>query len=307
MRIQLFSWGHVILLLSTVLAGAGLIVLFALWLKKHPKASKITIALLLFFGLVIHFLRLAFTEYRVFPWSIQYITPMSISAFNALTFFFIFLWGNKMWKSYMFYVGIFTGVMACLLPITAYGRPAFGFDAIRFFVIHGIICIAPILMVISGNYRPNWRSAYFAPLLITVVLLVVLIDEVMLTALGIVDQDMGTLLSHADRNGALVWGPEPQGGVATTIFNALCPKFFKTALFDIPSIGLLKGDLIYWPVIWIVIPGLCIVSPVCLLIGIGFDFKSFKRDMKICWYTLKRNKTKVTELRAQRKLRKIKR
>jgi hypothetical protein len=201
---------------------------------------------------------------------------MSISAFNALTFLFIFLFGNRMWKDYMFYIGVISGFLACAYPISAYGRFAFGFDAIRFFTIHGIICVCPILMVMCGFHRLDWRTSFFAPLTLLIVFCVILVNEVVMTAVGIIDQDMSTLLSNVDRNGAMVFGPEPQSGAAGKLLDALCPKFFKTALWDAPSAGITKGDRVYFPILWIIIPGFVIFAPVSFLLSLCFDFKNFR-------------------------------
>ena len=295
--VQFFNLGHIILLTSTLVILGATILVFALWLRKYPLASKITIMAILFIGFVVHFLRLAFPPpgHR-FPAAYQYISPMSISAFNAITFFFIFLFGNKMWKDYMFYMGFLTGLLAMLMPVTAYGRATGSFDAIRFFIIHGIIALAPILMIISGHHHTSWKRAFLAPFAILIVLAVILINEVMLTALGVIDQSMGQLLSHETRNGALVFGPEPRGGFATVVFDALTPKVFKTALFGIPSLGISPGDTLFWPVIWILVPGTIIFVPASLIMGIATDPKRFIRDMKIFWYWMTRQHEKRVKI-----------
>jgi len=261
-------------------------------IRLSPKVSKIIISALLFTGFVLHFMLLVFPlSSHDFPSAYQYITPITITAFNVLTFPFIFLFGNRRWKDYMFYMGIITGALSVIMPTS---------KSAIFFITTAITCIAPILMVLCGHHRINWRKSVTAPFLTLIVLAVILVNEVMLTALGIVDQTMNDLLSNTERSG-LVFGAS-QNGAGGKILNALCPSFFKKALFDIPSLGIVRGDRLYWPIVWIILPAIIVILPICVALGAAFDFKNFKRDVKVFWSKVTR---KTTESEP-RKLSKIK-
>ena len=306
--IAVFNKYHMILLGST-LAIFLILIIFFLWLRtKSSKATKIGIAILLFANLLLHCLRIVFPPpwANFYPFAYQYITPISISAVNAITFPFIFLMKSRTLKDYMFYFGIITGGLALLVPGNSLGRHYLAFDSIRFFITHGAICIAPILMVMCGHHRIDWRRAWRAPVIMPVVLAIILVNEIILTAMGIVGQTMDLLLSDTYRNGAMVFGPEPNGGIASDVMAALTPEIFKTALHDIPRTNISKGDTLFWPIIWILVPGAIIFIPTCVIIGIICDPKRFWWDMKVVWYTCTRQKEKRMRMRP-RKLTRLKR
>jgi hypothetical protein len=222
-----------------------------------------------------------------------------------LTFLFIFISKNKTLKDYMFYIGLCAGLMACITPITAYGRSAASFDAIRFFVIHGIMALAPFLMVICGHHKLNWRRTWRPIFVLACVMGVILINEVILISVGIINPDnyeplrngiltsFELLVSNIYRNGAMVFGPEnySEGGMYGKIFAALCPNFLKTVAW-----GPNKGQLLFWPILWGIIPGFIYITIACFLICMPFDYKRFWRDMRYLWYTVTRQKSKRQKL-----------
>jgi hypothetical protein len=103
-----------------------------------------------------------------------------------------------------------------------------------------------------------------------------MVNEILLTATGIVNQDMAELLSSTQRNSAMIFGPAPGSGAVGDFLSALCPSFFETAPYDVPSLGLARGDTLYWPVIWLLVPGLVIVFPFCLVLSLFFGIRRTK-------------------------------
>jgi len=294
--LELFNIGHFVLIGGTVIILGGItIAIAATPLRKNKKHTKILISVMLWFGFVIHFTRLPFPPHGdSWPSSIQYITPISISAFCAIVFPFIFHWGNRTWRDFMFYFGILGGIIALVMPIAALDRPWYQFDAIRFFIQHGINGFAPLLMVICGHHRINWRWAWVSFFVLLFVLGIILVNEILLTAMGVVEQDMQQLLSAERRNGAMIMGPEPRGGLGSDLFNFFCPPWFQTALFDIPGAGVYRGDQFYWPIIWVVVPGIALIVPICIMMGIMADHKRFGRDIK---YVFRRRSRKLCRIK----------
>lgn len=298
MDVQLFNKGHLILLGTTLAVMTVFLVVFFL-IRKNRKLTYWLIAGLFLAGLVVHFLRLAVPPPgRDFPYAYTYITPMGVCAFNAMAFPFIFLFTkSKTLRDYMFYIGIATGILALLTPMTAYNKPALSFDAIRFFVIHGLLCLAPLLMVLCGHHKLNWRRVWQPVFVLTGVMCIILVNEIVLFSIGIVGEPYtleGIIKNqHQSRNGAMIFGPPEDAGVYGKMLTALCPSIFKIALFDVPSLGISAGDTIYWPIVWLLIPGFIYVTILCFVICLLFSFKPFWRDMRVVWYTLTGQRDKL--------------
>ena len=162
-------------------------------MAKHYKLTKIIIAILLFSGFVLHFLRLAFPPEIGYPAGYQYITVTSVVAFNVITFPFIFLFGGRMWRNYMFFMGILTGLVG--IVFTAIDKVTFDFNTICFFVTALITIVAAILMVVLGHHRVDWRFAVLAPFVWLIVLGVVIVNNVILAYAGVISGDIPTILS----------------------------------------------------------------------------------------------------------------
>ena len=73
------------------------------------------------------------------------------------------------------------------------------------------------------------------------------------------------------KNSSLIWGPTDD--IAKAITWA-CPSFFKT----IPA-GAYAGQEKYWPWFWLIVPCFVILTPLCFLVSLIFDFKHFKTDI----------------------------
>jgi len=289
--IQQFNKYHLSLLACTIAVIIILCIVFALFLRNKKRVTYWVIFGLLAAGFVIHFLRLlVLPKDREFPFAFSYITPMGVCAVNAMVFPFFYLFRSKMLKDYMFYIGILTGFLALVTPLTAIGKPALSFDVIRFFVLHGLLCCAPLLMVLCGHHRLSWRRTWQPAWVLTAVLCVITVNELVLFASGILGEpyDLHTLVTgkYVGRNGAMIFGPPEDAGIYAKFFTALCPNTFKKALFDIEALGIQAGDKLYWPLVWIIIPGVVYFTILCFLLSLIFDAKRFWRDMRYAFYTI---------------------
>jgi len=207
------------------------------------------------------------------------VSPMSICAVSTFIFPFIFMSKNKVLKDYMFYIGILSGLLAMLYPGAIMGERV-GFDAVRFYVAHGIISFAPLMMVLCGHHEINWRRCWTPIPILLMVLCFILVNEVLLMATGLIEYDMQRFLSSANRNAAMIWGLDGDYGVVNRIMDFLTPEVFRTALFDVPEAGIVRGDVMYWPIVWMIVPGVIVFVPVLFGISMIFDRKGFKRDIQ---------------------------
>ena len=176
----------------------------------------------------------------------------------------------------MFYIGVLSGLLATIMPFDAYNYKPWEFEAIRFFVAHAILMTAPMLMVLCGHHRLDWRRTWKAPLVLACVMFVIFINDIMLVATGIVpDATVEEVIHGQVRNGAMVYGPAEELESFKHIFLVFTPDIFLTVPF-----GPDKGAPFYWPVLWVLVPGFIYITTICFFISLIFDFRRFKNDMR---------------------------
>ena len=164
-------------------------IFFGLYFGLRNKSEKVkyrALAGVLLINFALHFIKLAFPQYieAGFPGVLRKCTFENICAVSTLIFPFIYLSGWKTGKDYMFYLGVISGIIGCVAPMPIIGYKFYQLETIRYYICHGSIWQVPLLMVIFGlhklDYRRNWKSLvmYFG------VLGVIMVNEIILIRLG---------------------------------------------------------------------------------------------------------------------------
>jgi|GEM_PF-736093 len=282
MRLELFKLWHFVFLGGVTAFFVVFTIFCAIFLRNKKRASKIVVLVLLLTATALHFLRLAFPSSMADASGVRlihYITPESICAFNAIVFPFFFLFGGRRLKDYMFYVGVFTCVVSVIYP-TIIGNKAMEFDTWRFFLMHEILAFVPIIMIITGQHKIDWRWSWVSIYILLGVITIIFANEVMLAATGlIVHEDFAEIFERNGRNIAMIFGPAKELEGLMWFFNALTPPFFRTAPVDVPIMDLAKGDVFWWPIVWVIIPGTVLFGVFFFALSLLFDFKGFWRDI----------------------------
>lgn len=266
-----------------------IVIIFSILLLKGKSESfkKRYISSLLFFSLLIHFLKLLFPPYVNDELAFRKITPENICALSTLTFPFIFLSKNKYLKDYMFYVGLISGSIAVILPLEAIGKPAFVFDVIRFYICHIIITVAPLLMVVTGLHTLDYHRIIMVPVLFLMVMAIIMVNEIILIEIGVIDikdtPDGKDLLAVGRyRNFSLIFGPSIEYFVNNNIttlediIDIFVPEFFRTIPF-----GPLAGEKKYWPIIWAVFPVFIFLPLISMLLALYWEKDHLKSDLHV--------------------------
>lgn len=281
MKLQMFNLAYfiyitffIILLISSLIILKG----------KSEKFKKRYISGMLFFALIVHFLKLVFPPYNTDPTAIRKITPENICAVSTLVFPFIFLTKNKILKDYMFYLGVISGTLAVFFPAEALGKDAFIFDTIRFYVAHSIITVAPFLMVATGLHKLDYRRVYYVPICFIIVLTIILVNEVILTEIGLVPMRGGDLFNDGYRNFSMAFGISDSLPGAEKILELFTPNF----MMKIPY-GEYAGEKKYWPILWAIFPSFVYIGGLSLILSIYFEFDHMKKDLIYIKNYLKEN------------------
>ena len=157
--------------------------------NKSEKMKKWVLFGILAFNFVLHFLKLSFPEYisKGFPAIIRKCTPENICAVSTMIFPFIYLSDWKTGKDYMFYLGIISGILGCVAPLPALGLNFYSLEAIRCFICHASLWQVPLLMVLFGQHKLNYRRIWKAFVMYFIILCVIIVNELILIRIGWVE------------------------------------------------------------------------------------------------------------------------
>lgn len=269
-----------------IVLTAGVIVgLYFLLKNKTMKTKKIVIASMLFFNLALHFLKLLIPPYSTNPqFAIENVWFINICAVSVLTFPFLFLSKSESAKDWMFYIGVISGFLALVYPTEALGQSVLEIDLWRFYICHMIIIIAPLLMVLLGVHKLNYRNIWKMPFYMLAVLLFIICNQVLQSELGIIELRGTELLKDGCgyKNSSQIWGPTDDVSV---VFTWLTPSFMKTVPFG-PQAGQAK----YWPFFYLVPAAFVYFTILPLLLCLPWQFKRIKDDIGNLFAKLKKPK-----------------
>lgn len=274
MNIQMFNLCYFLFLALSV---GGFLGLYFLLRHKSDKTKKIVLFSLLAFALLLHFLKVFIPPYstdlaRCYrdSWFIN------ICGANICLFPFIFLSKSNKFKDYMFFIGVISGIISILYPLEPLqkiSQSAEWLDIIRFYIHHNILWYVPLLMVLFGLHKINYRRIVFVPLCMLTVMGFIMLNQILQSELGYIALRGDDLFNINYKNTSLIWEPKNVEILkAVTIF---CPNIFKT----IP-VGQYAGQEKYWPLIWMLFPLYVYLIPITFAISMIFDRKTFVSDLK---------------------------
>lgn len=276
--------------LYVFLAAVGFVGLYFLGRNKSEVFRRRYVCALCWAMFSIHFLKQLAPSYRArFPYSLTGSTFENICAVSVIIFPIIYLIDNKTLKDYMYYFGVFGGIGAMLFPTEAIGNAAFSFHVVRFYITHFLIFAAPVLMVAYGIHTLDYRRIWRVPCVFLGVLCLILLNEVILIAVGLVPFDLEKFFSPDYRNASLIFGYPSALKPYLGFIDIFVPPFMKHGLLGDASV--LVG---YWPVLWMVVPVFIYVPIAAFLVSLPFTHKAVKLN-----YIAFRLKRRQGEMRAQ--------
>lgn len=290
MIIEMFNVWYFIWIILSVGTYIGL---YFLLRKKSEKTKRLVLFSILLFALLLHFLKCFVPPYstdinRLY----RDIWFINICAANILLFPFILISKNKGLKDYMFYIGLLSGLISIVYPmepLMKVDQSKETLDIIRFYIHHSIIWIVPLLMVTLGLHKLSYKTVWKVPGILLLVLLFIMLNQIFQSELGFVPlRDDNNFIYPNYKNTSYIWGPNSDTDQIGNIISALCPKIFKTV-----PVGPHVGEAKHWPWFWLIVPAHLVLIPLCFLISLIFDYKSFKMDLEKLFIKAKEHKLKL--------------
>ncbi len=286
-QVRYFSLYYFIAIIALVLGTAGCLFLCR---KLGKKFAFSFIVVLLFANFALHFVKQFFPLYmKNWPQKWTDSAIPNLCALFVVVSPFIFLWGNKYLKDYLYYIGIASGVLVYFVPTGAviegyphgFADPNYVIEITRFYFCHFVIIAAPILMVDNGFHKLDYHRLWAVPISFTAALAIVALDGILFGPIlkvpgyphdwvgadGILNR-LGTHTGVA--NQSMTFGPQPNTDGALGWLHPYLIPYLQIYYVD--------GARYFTPVVWLFIPfclGTAILGP---LAALPYEWRHMKLD-----------------------------
>ncbi|KEZ50455.1 TIGR02206 family membrane protein [Metabacillus indicus] len=156
----LFSAEHIWTIVIIAVIIVGMMLLKKSWMPyQHP--IRLALAAVLFLALITHQMWLL-TEHA---WSAASALPLHLSDLSVILAFIMLLNGSEKLFQFLYFAGIASSVQALLTPdLSTYHFPHFQY--IVFFISHGTVILAVVVMLMAFSYRVTFRTVWKSVLIV---------------------------------------------------------------------------------------------------------------------------------------------
>ena len=286
MIMERLNFSNIWYVLSLVFLFAIPVILYFILRNKSDKTIKITLLVLAFGNFSLHFLKILHPSYLSnINYSLIRISLENICGVSTVLLPFAMLCKNKTIKGYFYLISLLGGLMAVVLTTDPNGKYVFQFDTIRYYVCHYVLFSLPILAVTLKEFKPNFKSSIWMPLMFFIGQTIIFVNEIILSYAGLVNHTPESFLSGDFRNAAFVFGPNTEFKSIVDTFHFLVPDIFTKNIFGIEGVG----DF-YWPVIWLLVPVVLFFPLGYFLFTLPFthdDVKNYVAEKKLILFKKK--------------------
>ncbi len=269
MKLNFLSPAYFICIGAELLFIAGC---FFLLRKRRPAIQKLALLILMLLNIGQHL-----AKSIVWPhlWGTGFSlinTAYNVCAFLILLSPFALLSKSQGLKDFMTYVGTCGPLLAITVPYWFTGQDLLQWEVARFYVCHDLLIATSVLPALLGLHRPSYKSFWKIPLLFFLMLILILFNDAVCVVLGLAGSGTQDLFQTLDSlNPCMVMHPSfPEGfGWAQKALELFTPAVF-----------LGKNGRPYTPLLWYAIPLYLLMAALGLILGVLFDFKRLRSDVK---------------------------
>ena len=238
-----------------------------------------------------HFLKQLNPAYiKAWPNALMRSSPENLCAFLVMAAPFIYLWGNQYFKDYLVFFGFWSGVAAILIPTvpmevgtdiqTVEGL----LEVVRYYFCHIPLSVTAVLMVAFELHKLDYRRLWAMPLMIMSVFLIIFLDLMLFTALGV--QKAKHFWELFDRN---FYNPSMAMGPTRAVDKALGWSYPVMSPFQY---NLPNGERAFIPVIWPIFYLYLWGVPFAFLCYLPFEGEHMKGDF-LAWRERRKSKNET--------------
>ena len=273
MTIERLDFSNIWYVLSLIVLILLPIILYFLLRGRSDKTIKKVLLGMAFANFTLHFLKFFHPTYICdVNDALIKISLENICAVTTVVLPFAMLSQNKTIKGYFYLIALLGGFMAVLMTTEPNGKYVFEFDSLRYYFCHYILFVVPILAVALKEFKPDFKSSVWMPLMFFTGQTIILLNEVFLGLVGLVNYTTESFLSSDFRNPSFVFGPFSEFQSMVDSISFLIPEIFTKNIFGIEGVG----DF-YWPVIWLLVPVVIFFPVVYFLFTLPFTYKDVKQ------------------------------
>ncbi|MCF7930974.1 MAG: hypothetical protein K9L02_05665 [Acholeplasmataceae bacterium] len=224
----------------------------------------------------IHFLKIFIWPYTTVEAIFTKVSFENICAVSTLVFPFLYFTKNKTLKDYMVMVGMASGIITFIFPVDAMSeyfngtiigyRSAFNLEVMRFYFAHYLLFLIPFLMMRYQMHELSIHRAYRAPLVLILVLVLIFVNELIMTLFNWVPKE--DLYDPSKRNPSFIFGVRGDLTGLGLFLGIFVPYFMR--------VHPLTGASFYWPVIWLIIPAIVYGGLMVLIFMFVYDYQETK-------------------------------
>ncbi len=246
------------------------------WLLRRcsERTQRTVVFLLMLMNTLQHFFKpLIYPQYRGMGFSALE-TAYNVCAVLIIASPWVFLWGGRFLKNFVFFAGTVAGLAAIAVPVWYLGMEVtdLGWDYFRFYLCHGLLFASSLMPLVLGLHKLRWREFWQVGLGFLLALCLILLNDLLFISLGLYPgTDPGDLYgSLVKMNPFMMMGPPEELLWLKELAGILTPGFF---LGENPW-GLCV------PILWYAIPVYLVESLVCFVVFALADRAGFREDWK---------------------------
>lgn len=202
-------------------------------------------------------------------------TAENLCAFLIMVSPFVYKWGNKYMKDYLYYIGSISSILVMLIPTGAIGLDLSQaenlLETFRFYICHIPLLIVGYLMVDCGFHELNYHRLIALPFMFLLVEGILVLNAIILNAtLYRLPWDYFLSRQCEYSNSSLPFGPTPgMDKILSPIYPYLIPYLMTYKVGE---------EIRFVPILYLTIPMILATALLGPLFALPFDKRRFKLD-----------------------------
>ena len=281
---MLIYYGSFMYFAYILIAIGGFLGAFFALRHRPEKTKKLAVVVIASINLAQHLLKgLIYPHYWGGNYSLHLSSAYNVCAFLIISSPFIWLFGNRLLKNFLTYIGSIAGMIAMLVPYWFIGQSAFQSEAYRFYLCHSLLFISSLLPVFLGLVKLEWKHFWKIGLLFFTMLAIIIVNDIFFIVIGHYPVSNPSDIYGSLREINPCWSITAPAGFdwLMKIISSFTPAFLRGG----------NASGFYVPILWYAIPMYLGITLVAFVVCVLCDLSAFKAYLS----AIKENMSKKKE------------